>query len=345
MRLFTTVCTLVFVSLALSAAAQSAGAQDAKLETVLENLYNPCGIAIQPETGTVFVADSGHGKVIRLIDGQAQDVIVNFEMDVYGKGPMFNIGPLGLAFVNKDTLVVGGGSNIDGEELLSVYTVPAAGADPIEAMDAVTQMSLPPTEEIKGEGNFYALAITATGVYVTCNGDDTKGWVAKATINEGIVGPFERFIATKEATDVDAPVGITVSPRGELVVGQMGEITIPGDSLLTFYDEEGAMLANFEMGLSDVTSIAYSPKGEPEDRQLYALDFNWIDTTQGGLFQLIGETTEGEMTIKTHLIANLDKPSAMAFAEDGTLFILVVGTDADGGSVDSGKLLKIAPGL
>lgn len=340
MRALFTICTMLLFGLA-----QQASAQDAKLEKVVEGLYNPCGLAIQPETGTVFVADSGHGKVVRIVDGQAQDVIINFPLDVYGKGPMYNIGPLGLAFINKDTLVVGGGSHVDGEEMLSVYTVPAAGADAIDAKDAVSQMSLEPTDEIKGEGNFYALAITETAVYVTCNGDDTKGWVSKATITDGKVGPFERFLATKEATEVDAPVGITVSPRGELVVGQMGEITIPGDSLLTFYDEAGEMLANFETGLSDITSVAYSPKGDPEDRQLYALDFSWHDTTQGGLFQLIGESSEGEMTVKTHLIANLDKPTAMAFGDDGTLYVLVIGTDADGGSEDSGMLLKITPGL
>ena len=320
-------------------------AQEMKAETVLSGLYNPCGVAIQPETGHVFVADSGHGKVIRVVDGKAEDVIVGYAMDVYGKGPMYDIGPLGLAFLDKDTLVVGGGSHPDGEEKLSVYKVPAVGADPVNASDAVTQMSLEATDEVKGEGNFYALCITSKGVYVTCNGDDTKGWVSKAAINDGKVGPFERFLATKEAVQVDAPVGITVSPRGELVVGQMGEITIPGDSLLTFYNEEGEMLANFETGLSDITAVAYSPKGESEDRQLYATDFAWHDTSEGGLFQLIGEMDGEKMVVRTNKIASLDKPTAMAFADDGSLYVLVIGTDAEGGSKDSGKLLKIGPGL
>lgn len=316
-----------------------------EMETVLDGLYNPCGIAIQPETGHVFVADSGHGKIIRIVDGAAQDVITDFALDVYGKGPMYDIGPLGIAFLGKDKLVVGGGSHPDGEEFLSVYNVPEVGAEAVKADAAVTQLSLAPTEEIKGEGNFYALAITETAVYVTCNGDDTKGWVSKATITDGTVGPFERFIATKEAVEVDAPVGITISPRGEIVVGQMGEITVPEDGLLTFYNEEAEMLANFEAGLSDITAIAYSPKGESEDRQLYALDFTWFDTTQGGLFQLIGEEEEGEMVVRANKLASLDKPTAMAFAPDGSLYILVIGTDAEGGSKDSGKLLKVAPGL
>lgn len=334
----------VSLSTGMNAAAQEA--EEAKLETVVEGLYNPCGLAIQPETGHVFVADSGHGKIVRIVDGKAEDVVTGFALDVYGKGPMYDIGPLGLLFLDKNTIVVGGGSHPDGEEFLSVYTIPAAGEAAVDAKDAVTQLSLAATEEIKGEGNFYQLAMVDGAIYVTCNGDDTKGWVSKATVTDGKVGPYERFIATKEAVEVDAPVGITISPRGEIVVGQMGEITIPGDSLLTFYDTSGKMLANFETGLSDITALAYSPKGsEPDARQLYATDFVWSDTTQGGLFQLIGEEADGEMTVRTNKIADLDKPTAMAFAEDGTLYILVIGTDAEGGSKDSGKLLKVAPGL
>ena len=57
-------------------------------------------------------------------------------------------------------------------------------------------------------------------IYITCNGDDTKGWVAKSVIKDGKAGPLEPSIATKEATNVDAPVAITFSLDGkELVIG------------------------------------------------------------------------------------------------------------------------------
>ena len=65
------------------------------------------------------------------------------------------------------------------------------------------------------------------------------------------VGSFSRAIATKELTDVDAPVAITVAPDGSLAVGQMGEISMPGDGLLTFYDAAtGDKLANFKQDLA-----------------------------------------------------------------------------------------------
>ena len=69
---------------------------DHHVTTVVDGLDNPAGIAIQPETGHVFVSDSGASRIIRVVDGKAQAVITDFPVDVYGKGPMYNIGPLGL---------------------------------------------------------------------------------------------------------------------------------------------------------------------------------------------------------------------------------------------------------
>jgi DNA-binding beta-propeller fold protein YncE len=326
----------VSVAVALSLIAVSSSQADVKTETVVGKLTNPCGVAIQPGTGHVFVADSGAKRVIRVVDGKAEDVIIDFPLDVYGKGPMFDIGPLGLAFIDADTLVVGGGGNIDDKELLRVYAVPKAGSAAIKASDMKANFGLDANEDLKAEGNYYGVAVGQGGIYVTCNGDDTKGWVAKADVKKNVVSNFRRFIATKEATEVDAPVAITMSPRGEVVVGQMGEITVPEDGLLTFYNaKNGKMLLNLETGLSDITGLAYSPK----NGLLYATDFAWPGNDQAGLFRLDKDGKEKKVTINAKKITQLDKPTALAFAEDGTLYVTVIET-VDG--KNEGKLLKIA---
>jgi DNA-binding beta-propeller fold protein YncE len=309
-----------------------------KVTTVLTGLNNPSGIAIQPETGTVFIADSGNLQVVKLVDGKAEPAIIEFPKDVYGKGPKVNIGPLGLAFLDKNTLVVGGGGLPDGQELLRVYTLPEDGK-PIKADAMKTSFALAEDGDVKGEGNFYALAVTPEAIYVTCNGDDTKGWVSRATIKDGEVTGFERYLATKEATEVDAPVGITIAPQGGyLVVGQMGEINVPGDSLLTFYDPNSKeKLMNLKTGLHDIASVAYSP------RQMYVLDYAWADPTQGGLFQIINDET-AESGMRTKSILSLDKPTAMAFDSDGSLYITILGK-ADENSNSEGKLIQIEAGL
>ncbi len=309
-------------------------AGESKGRTVLSDLDNPTGIAIQPETGIVFISNSGASQVIKVVNGKAEPVITDFPVDVYGKGPKYNIGPLGLLFLDKKTLVVGGGGLPDGQDLLRVYELPEDGK-PIKADAMKASFPLVESGEMKGEGNFYALAATPDAIFVTCNGDDTKGWISRATLKGTEVGPFERYLATKDATQVDAPVGITMSPKGNyLVVGQMGEITVPNDGLLTFYDVTSKeMLLNLKTNLHDITAVAYSPRG-----QLYVLDFAWADTTQGGLFQILEDKT-AESGMRTKKITALDKPTAMVFDADGALYVTVIGEEK------KGQLIQIPPGL
>lgn len=314
-------------------------AEDLASEVVLEGLTNPTGIAVNPETGAVYVSDSGALRVIKIDGGKAVDVITGFPKDVYGKGPMYDIGPLGLCFLDGKTLVVGGGDKPDGEEQLRVYDLTKAAEGPI-AFDATKfSFGLPAEgEEVKGEGNFYAVVATKDSIYVSSNGDDTKGWVARAAIEGDKIGPFERYLATKEAVQVDAPVGLAINPKGHLVVGQMGEVNVPGDSLLSFYNAKTKkLLLNIPTGLSDITGLAYSEK----TGHLFATDFSWVDTAQGGLFKIIADKKEGgEQGAKTKKLATLDKPTALCFDKEGALLVTVIGTGDK-----SGKVLKFKPGL
>ena len=311
-------------------------------EILLDQLNHPCGVAIQPETGHVFVAESGGARVVRVVDGKAQPVIVDFPLDVYGKGPQYKIGPLGLAFAGKNVLVVGGGGHPDGAELLRIYNLPKEGEAPLKATDMVTSFKLTETELMKGEGNFYALAVTSSGIFVTSNGDDEKGWVAKADVSGTKFGPFKRFIATREQTGVDAPVAVTVSPDGQLLVGQAGELTEPKDSQLTFYDPvSGKELLNFATGLYDITGLAFSPK----TKRLFAIDFSWMEASAGGLFEIsVDRSTQGQK-LKLAKIVGLDKPTAMAFGPDGTLYVTVLGKPGAAEEKSTGKLLRFATGL
>lgn len=310
--------------------------QEVKVETVMEGLNNPSSVAIQPETGHVFVADSGALRVIRIVDKKLESVITDFPKDVYGKGPKYDIGPLGLCFLDKNTLIVGGGGNPDGEEKLYVFKIPEAGAEPIKADKTDGDpLMLPAKDDVVGEGNFYALAKGSKGVFVTANGDDEKGWVGLATLEANKLKAFKRHIATKEATKVDAPVAITMSPEGYVTVGQMGEINVAGDSLLTFYDEEGEMLDNFEIGMHDITGLAYGPK----HGRLFATDFNWSDTENGGLYKIVG--TSDKKRCELVEIAKLKKPTALAFNPDGDLYITLAGDSNEAATEPNGKLVVI----
>lgn len=300
----------------------------AEPEILVEGLDNPAGVAVQPGTGDVFV--SANKAIHRLSKKQKykDSVAVNgFSSDVYGKGPKYNIGPLGLLFLDPNTLVVGGGDQVDGEEVVRFYDVKKPVEQTMSDAKTVSGPIKPGKESAKGEGNFYALELVGKDIFVTCNGDDTKGWISKISTGSGKPGPLTPAIATKEAVQVDAPCGIAVNKDGKLVVSQMGEVNVPGDSLLTTYDPDtGKLLSSIKTGISDIVEIAYSPK----TGKLYGVDFSWVDTSKGGLYELEVKGDE----LKATKIADIDKPTAIAFDEAGNAFVTAIGSpDSGGGKV------------
>ncbi len=311
------------------------------------NLDNPCGIAIHPETGHFFIAE--HRGVVRIYQrdtdentpprqrrGRAME-ITGYPSDVYGKGPMYDIGPLGLAFLDNDHLVVGDGSRPDGQELVRIYKISATPPEqPTNEADAAYTLGpIPPSDMTnQGEGNFYGVCVTDKAIFCTCNGDDTKGWVARALIENGKPGKLELFIATKPQVNVDAPVPITQNSEGELVIGQMGEINLPQDSLLTFYDPEtGKLKRSYKTTLHDIVGIAYSP----DSGKLYALDYAWLNTSEGALYEL---TIEGD-ECKARKIMALDKPTAIAFDKNGHAYITCIGTAEEGSDRKPGFVIRV----
>ncbi|WP_437228439.1 hypothetical protein SH661x_000911 [Planctomicrobium sp. SH661] len=316
------------------------GAEPVAVKVIAENFDNPSGVAVQPETGDIFVAT--HLGVMRVFrDSENKQLGCNFEVarypsDVYGKGPKYEIGPLGLAMIGSGQLVVGDGSRIDGEELIRIYAV---GDKPLatpqsEPWAAQTLGPIPAGEaSAKGEGNFYGVVATKNAIYATANGDDTKGWVVRSLIQDGQFGTLEPFIATKTAVHVDAPCGITVNQAGDLVISQMGEISAPGDSLLTIYDSQsGKLKHSYTTGLNDIIGIAYSPDG-----RLFGVDFSWVNPSQGGLYEL----TIADDKCTARKILDLDKPTSLTFDAEGSLLVTLFGTAEEGSEQKPGKLIRI----
>lgn len=341
---------LVAASAAIMSIQSSAEAQPQQRDRsgprpVARNLDNPTGIAIHPRTGHIFVAD--RAGVHRLYREEApgqqpqrrrmQQVveITGFPGDIYGKGPMFDIGPLGLAFLDDEHLIVADGSQKDVDEVILIYDIAdEPPTEPQQMGDAeYTLGPLGPNEMNQAEGNYYAVAVAGGAIFATANGDDTKGWIVKSVLTDGKPGELERGIATKEAVNIDAPVAITTNKEGNLVVGQMGEINIPADSLLSIYNpESGELLHNWETGLNDITGLAYSPT----TGKLYATDFAWLDTTQGGLFEL----TVTDDAVESRKVAELDKPTAITFDAEGNAYVAVIGTAEEGSDQKPGRVLR-----
>ncbi len=322
------------VSMLSVAAAQAA---EPSVTVLYKGLDNPTGVAVQPGTGDLFIA--ARSGVHRLTVGDKKVLsqeVGGFNTDIYGKGPKYNIGPLGVGFLGADHLVIGDGSNPDEKEVVLVMKVGKTGPKtPFTPKDAA--YTLGPIkagkDSAKGEGNYYGVAVNDHAIFITCNGDDTKGWVAKSDVKDGKPGALTPFIATKVATNVDAPVGITFSKDGkELIVGQMGEMNVANDSLLTTYNPEtGKLIKALKTGLHDIAGVAVSPK----TGKLYVVDFAWIKPADGGLFELTVE--DDKVTSKK--ILSLEKPTALAFDKDGHLYVTDGASDIE--SKPAGRVSRV----
>jgi hypothetical protein len=217
---------------------------------------------------------------------------------------------------------VGGGGQSAGEDLLRVYKVPEVGADPLTAEQMEASFALPAQGEAVGEGDFYAIAVSDRHVYVSCNGDDDKNWIARAEIVDKKLADFQRFIPTGESLNSGPVTGMAISPQGLLAVALIGTMDRKGDSMLAFYNQNGEVLEDqFPTELNDISALAYSPGR----KLLYALDLSWRDPRVGGLYKLIA--SDSLAGCQPFEMAKLDKPTAMAFDREGNLYVTIIGTD------------------
>ena len=325
------ICHLLLLSLFLIPS--DVISQEFTKEIVAEGLKNPCGLAIQPETGHIFLTDSGHFKVIRIAADKQEDVITDFPKGVYQNGETFDVGPMGLLFLDKNRLLVGDGGR-PGKDAIRVFEVPAEGADPITADSSQAKLDLSGEGQIPAEGNFYSMAKTPTAAYITGKGDETKGWIAQCDISGNQISNLRRAIATRELVGIPSPTAITISPEGFLAVGQIGKPNEESDSELAFFETDGKFLQSFKTGLKDMVGIAYGPKRG----RLFAIDFNAQQPESSGLYKIVAD---GKNKCKAIQIMNLDQPSSIAFAPNGDLYVTLFGPSNSSADAPSGSLIRI----
>jgi sugar lactone lactonase YvrE len=325
---------------------------------VLGDLDHPSGVAIQPETGHVFISDTGRGRVVRWVEGQLQPVVVRFPSADTGQDVGGRPGPLGLIFLDNQTLAIGVGGASGERASVRVVRIPPPGSDPISADSAIRLDSADDTVAGVVEGACYSLAKTklkTIDALLATGGDVSQaGWLAVIPLLKPdqlaaaeSYGRLTRLLPANSGDALHGPRGISIGPYGELVVGQMGEIGEQADGRLTIYRmSDGKRLLDLPTGLYDVAAIAYGkPLAPSNKRRLYALDFATSRPDAAGLFRLDAQWRDGQIGVQATRISTLPHPTAMAFAPDGTLYVCQFGVARDGDPQPSGQLVRFAPGL
>ena len=314
----------VFAVWSLPFSLPRASGQQPDIDIMLEGLNHPCGVAVHPESGTVYISDSGHGKVICLVDETPSDVVTGFPVELIGADFDFHAGPLGISFTSRNQLVVGTGCWNSGLDRVSIFDLEEV---PRSCDDETLSRSIKSTGAEPEEGDFFAIASSGDFSFVVGRGDPAHGWVHRLEWKKNGKLEFKRFIDTRSATKTGLPTALTISPDGFVVVGQRGDSG--ENSVLAFYDQtEGDVRAKFDLEGNGMIALAYGPN----HGRLFAL-FNSPDSPgQNGLYKLVGRKQNSQCEMQ--LVHAIEFPLAMAFTPTGLLLVTAGQQD--------GKLLAIA---
>jgi hypothetical protein len=329
-----------------------------RVETILEGLDHPTSVVARPGSeglgaAELLVAESGAGRVLRVVVDdpvKSEPVITGFPQTEIAALPGLRGGPLGLAFLSRNRLAVGGGGSGDGEDSVRVYTIPDDGAT--VAYDRVDHSAgpVPPGEQSEtGEGDFFSLAASDRVFLVAPLSGDRRGWLLKATLDANRITGLEPFVATREASGVAGPTAVTVDPQPQrhyVVVAARGELTGERDSRLTMCSStSGAVAMNLNTGLRDVFALGYSPSPSFD---LYAADFAQAAPSDGGIYRLEAAEVDGRESCRPVKIAAVVRPTSLAFTGDGAMFVTAFGDasgEAEGDAKPNGVLLRITPNV
>ena len=103
-------------------------------------------------------------------------------------------------------------------------------------------------------------------------------------------------------------------------------------------------MLNLETGLFDIVAVGYgAPKPPSNKSHLYVLDLAHSSPEFAGLYRLDAEFRKGKQGVRAVKIAPLDRPTAMALGNDGSVYVTILGS-AEGGDA-TGKVLQFEPGL
>jgi len=354
MRIVAAVILLCILSASLQTRAQEPTGNFAPLgdesenfsaETILDGLNSPTGLAIRPGSNQagpyeLFIAEGGAARVVRIVTDkprETREAITGFLQISSAAEPALQLGPTGLAFLTRTKLVVCGSGQQASPGILSVYLLPDDGstidaaapdhaAGPIHAGDSSTS----------SKQNFFGIAKTESALFTTWAGE-SAGWILKSGIEANRLAYLQPLITPKQTASLGAPTGIAINPSPRppfLVVAYRGSFETPRDSTLSFYLSASAALAmSLETGLHDLSALAYSPTG-----QLYAADFSKKDELSGGVYRLDDANLNGQQTCQAIKIASIPRPTALAFAPDGTLYVTTFGASD---SKTQGAIIKI----
>jgi DNA-binding beta-propeller fold protein YncE len=310
-------------------------AQDPIVEKVLTGMNNPRGVAVRPD-GTpekceVFVAETGHRRVIKLASDQPArptDVITDFPSETNEAETPSSENPRCILFLDRERLVVGlAGTPTE----LRLYEIDDA-VGPISAEQSKQQVSptLPDDEDSSTFGPPIAMSRTRPNDSVSDVLLVAAGRIWKIPIRAGTLGAMTLFDETEgDEGSFVSPSALAVSEQGYAVASD--ESARRRGAVVKFVNPASRQIVmGISAGLTEVTGLAYSSKSG----NLYTVGQS-IETGDRGVFRIDEVVNAGKTGSRAIKIASIEKPTALAFGPDGALYITA------SNEADQGMLLRI----
>lgn len=294
-------------------------AESVPVEVVLKGLHKPSGVAIRPGGSAaryeVFVAESGAGQVAKWssVEPDKQVPVVNgFEAAKASELEKVT-GVVALGFLDPGLLVVGATSDAKGD-LVRTFEL-TDSAEPVDANAAAAEDSN--ASKFPGATCASITRSRANGfvpdmLVLAVRESDGTGRLLKARVQAGILGSPRTF---GKGEVKSTPRAVVTSAAGRIVVGD-------ASGRLSFYNPiDGAVELAMDTELKNLAALAVSPA----TGSLYAADFD------GGIHRIDDISKPGLPACRTVNVAEVARPTSIAFAPDGSLYLTTFGTgDADG---------------
>jgi hypothetical protein len=291
----------------------------------------------------VFVADSGAGRVIKVSSDKADestDVITDFPVPAEGGEQAGAGNPLRLLFLDRQRLVAG----------LSGITPEVRLYDLADADRAISANEA--KQRVTVELNDDAHRFTADGcrALARTRGNDAVSdmlIVAAASLAEplwtipvrgGTLDTMTQFEMDSSAA-VGVPTALTVSDQGYVVVAVDGSRSTK-IQLMFLNPTNGQNVMRMHTELTGLVGLAYNPKSG----NLYAAGSAYGTSDDEGVFRIDDAnkprdqfSTPRAAEVK---VAEVHRPTALAFGPDGALYVTASGEPGDG-DLNHGVLLKL----
>lgn len=283
---------------------------------------NPSAIAYRPG-GTevayeVFVADAASGAVIRFSSrepGVTQEAISGFDSHQSGQRQQNGIGML---FLSNTRLLVSGGNPAGDPQTVRVYELPDDGST-VNADNPRQKCVFDEDLALAGDAlEFGAIAANENTIFVAAwDPTGQAGILLKSRRRGRMIDDLDLFAKFQPIRRELGVAALAVNPhpgKPYLVAGLPAADDASTSRLVFYHPLTGQELLILATGLDRLTGLAYSPRSG----LLYASGSN---SEFSGIFRLDAATENGKPSCRPTVITNLNNPTTLSFAPDGTLLV------------------------